>query len=88
MKSCVKRDAKEPVGVVLKRNGKYDIVEYSEISEADAAAKDDKTGELKYNLGNILIFILKSDKLIELSNNLETLNKLYHKAYKKIPHFD
>lgn len=38
MKSCVKRDAKEPVGVVVKRrNGetgvtKYDIVEYSEIS--------------------------------------------------------
>ena len=35
MKSCVKRDAKEPVGVVVKRckNGekKYDIIEYSEI---------------------------------------------------------
>ena len=38
MKSCVKRDAKEPVGVVVKRRdaetgmAKYDIVEYSEIS--------------------------------------------------------
>jgi hypothetical protein len=41
MKSCVKRDAKEPVGVVVKRKNattgeaKYDIVEYSEISQED-----------------------------------------------------
>jgi UDP-N-acetylglucosamine pyrophosphorylase len=33
MKSCPKRDAKEPVGVVVKRDGKYDIVEYSELSD-------------------------------------------------------
>lgn len=38
MKSCVKRDANEPVGVVVKRNGRYDIVEYSEISEQDSNA--------------------------------------------------
>jgi UDP-N-acetylglucosamine pyrophosphorylase len=33
MKSCVKRDAKEPVGVVVKKNKKYDIVEYSELMD-------------------------------------------------------
>jgi UDP-N-acetylglucosamine pyrophosphorylase len=33
MKSCEKRDAKEPVGVVCKKNQKYDIVEYSELNE-------------------------------------------------------
>jgi UDP-N-acetylglucosamine/UDP-N-acetylgalactosamine diphosphorylase len=38
MKSCVKRDATEPVGVVVKKvekdgSSKYDIVEYSEISQ-------------------------------------------------------
>ena len=66
MKSCVKRDAKEPVGVVVKRrNGetgmtKYDIVEYSEISLADAQAVNEETGELKFNLGNILVFILNA----------------------------
>lgn len=88
MKSCIKRDAKEPVGVVVKKNGKYDIVEYSEISEEDANAVNPDTGELKFNLGNILIFILKADKLLELCNNTETLNKLYHKAHKKVPFWD
>jgi UDP-N-acetylglucosamine pyrophosphorylase len=29
----VKRNASEKVGVVCKNNGKYDIVEYSELSE-------------------------------------------------------
>lgn len=33
MKSCVKRDAKEPVGVIVKKNGKYEVVEYSELSD-------------------------------------------------------
>jgi len=33
LKVCVKCDAAEKVGVVCKKNGKYDIVEYSELSE-------------------------------------------------------
>ena len=88
MKSCIKRDSKEPVGVVVKKDGKYDIIEYSEISEQDATAEDKKTGELKFNLGNILIFILKADKLLSLAADIATMNKLYHKAFKKIPYYD
>ena len=93
MKSCVKRDAKEPVGVVVKKRNsdgtsKYDIVEYSEISDADVHALNPETGELKFNLGNILVFILKAEKLLELANNKETMNSLYHKAFKKIPYWD
>lgn len=38
MKSCIKRDWKEPVGVVVKKNSKYDIVEYSELTEEQAKA--------------------------------------------------
>ena len=89
MKSCIKRDAKEPVGVVVKKNGKYDIVEYSEISEKDVNAVDEnEAGELKFNLGNILNFMLKADKLLELANDVDTMNKLYHKAFKRIPYWD
>ena len=71
MKCCVKRDAKECVGVIVKRRddqgAKYNIVEYSELSEADATVIVPETGELKFNLGNILVFILQSSKLLSLS---------------------
>jgi len=89
MKSCVKRDAKEPVGVLVKRaGGKYDIIEYSEFSEADASAIVPETGELKYNLGNILVFILRAGKLLDLASNSDTMNQLYHRAFKKVPFYD
>lgn len=66
---------------------KVEIIEYSELSETRAKEIDDKTKEFKYNLGNILIFLLKTDKLFDLCNT-ETINKLYHKATKKIPYYD
>ena len=37
LKCCVKSSPDEKVGVVMKKNGKYDIVEYSEISSEMAA---------------------------------------------------
>ncbi len=92
MKSVVKRDAREPVGVVVKKKigdiYKYDIVEYSEIAEADVTAIVQETGELKFNLGNILVFVLKADKLLSLANNTETMNNLYHVAFKKMQFWD
>ena len=88
MKSCVKRDAKEPVGVLVKRAGKYDIIEYSEFTEEDAAAVVAETGQLKFNLGNILVFILKTEKLMQLTLNGDSMNRLYHKAFKKIAYYD
>lgn len=39
-------------------------------------------------MGNILIFILKADKLLELCAQTQTLNGLYHKAHKKVPFYD
>lgn len=88
IKSCTKRDAKEPVGVIVKKNGKYDIIEYSEISDADAHAIDPVSNELKYKFANILILLYSTVKLLELSNNGESINKLYHKAHKKVSYYD
>lgn len=87
LKACAKTSPDEKVGVVVKNNGKYDIVEYSELSDADAN-KRDENGNLYLELGSILIFMLSSKKLIELSSDTKTLNKLYHKAYKKIEQWD
>lgn len=83
MKCCVKRSPEEKVGVVCKNNGKYDIVEYSELTDEDAGRLDEN-GDLYLDLGSILIFMLSSKKLIKLSSDTKTLNKLYHKACKKI----
>lgn len=70
MKSVPKRDAKEPVGVVVKKvygtHQKYDIVEYSEITEEQANRMNPVTGELTFNLGNILVFIMKAELLLQL----------------------
>lgn len=63
LKACAKSSPEEKVGVVVKNNGKYDIVEYSELSEADAN-KRDENGNLYLELGSILIFMLSSKKLI------------------------
>ena len=64
MKSCVKIDATEKVGVVVKKDGKYDVIEYTELPVEKGNERVD--GQLKYGLGNILNFILKTSKLLEL----------------------
>lgn len=64
MKCCTKRDPSEKVGVVVLKNGKYDIVEYSELSDEQANREED--GELYFDLGSILIFMLSTKKLLAL----------------------
>jgi len=61
----VKREPTEKVGIVCKKNGKYDIVEYSELSNEQSFKKADD-GSLYFELGSILIFMLNSKKLLEL----------------------
>ncbi len=42
MKSCIKANAQEAVGVIAKKNNKYEIVEYTEIG--DRANEIDNNG--------------------------------------------
>jgi len=86
LKCCAKRDPFEKVGIVCKKNGKYDIVEYSELSE-EQAQKTDGDG-LYFELGSILMFMLNTKKLLNLCEDEEKLNNLYHKAFKKIEEWD
>lgn len=87
LKVCVKRDAEEKVGVVCKKNGLYDIVEYSELSK-DESERTAEDGSLFLELGSILIFMLSAEKLLNLASNTETLNKLYHVAHKKLEYWN
>lgn len=82
-----KRSAKEPVGLILLKNGKPDVVEYSEIDEATAKAKDPKQPDvLKFRAANIVNHYYSFrflETIEEWSRQLP-----HHVARKKIPFID
>ena len=81
----------EPVGVFATRvnetTGKkeYHVVEYSEIPESLATAKDKKTGELKFNAANIALHYYSFDFLSRCCLDIKLP---HHIARKKIPYLD
>lgn len=79
-----KRNAKEPVGLILQKNGKPDVIEYSEIDAASAEAKDPKNPEiLKFRAANIVNHYY-SYRFLE--NIPQWAHRLpHHVAKKKIP---
>ncbi|KAJ5096300.1 hypothetical protein NUU61_005656 [Penicillium alfredii] len=82
-----KRNATESVGLILLKNGKPDVVEYSEIDKDTAEAKDPKQPDvLKYRAANIVNHYY-SFRFLE---SIETWShKLpHHVARKKIPCID
>ena len=82
-----KRNANESVGLILLKNGKPDVVEYSEIDKATAEAKDPKQPDiLKFRAANIVNHYY-SFRFLESTE--EWAHKLpHHVAKKKIPCID
>jgi UDP-N-acetylglucosamine/UDP-N-acetylgalactosamine diphosphorylase len=82
-----KRNATESVGLILLKNGKPDVVEYSEIDKETAEAQDSKQpGVLKFRAANIVNHYYSF-------RFLETIPQWAHKlphhiARKKIPYAD
>lgn len=82
-KSVVKASPEERVGVFCKKNGRPSVIEYTEISEEMAKARE-KNGELKYGESHILCNIFHIKAIEEISKD-----KLpYHSAHKKIEYMD
>jgi UDP-N-acetylglucosamine/UDP-N-acetylgalactosamine diphosphorylase len=81
-----KAHAAEAVGVVARRGGKYSVVEYSEISTAQAEARDPATGgnELAFRAGNIANHFYTTAFLRSVERFEDDL--AFHIARKKIPH--
>lgn len=76
----------EPVGVVCQRNGKFAVVEYSEISESLAKQTNPATGALAFNAGNIANHFYTTEFLNRVESFEGDLE--YHVAKKKIPFVD
>ncbi|CAJ2500312.1 Uu.00g031650.m01.CDS01 [Anthostomella pinea] len=82
-----KRNATESVGLILQKNGKPDVVEYSEIDSATAEAEDPKQpGILKFRAANIVNHYYSFEYLNGMGDSVNQLPP--HIAKKKIPYFD
>ncbi|RDL33214.1 UDP-N-acetylglucosamine pyrophosphorylase [Venustampulla echinocandica] len=82
-----KRSATEPVGLILLKNGKPDVVEYSEIDEKTANATDPKQPNvLKFRAANIVNHYYSRRFLETIPQWANTLP--HHVARKKIPYVD
>ena len=80
-----KRAAKESVGLIVQKNGKPDVVEYSEIDQKMAEAKDGQD-RLKFRAANIVNHYYSFKFLDTIEEWMETLP--HHVAKKKIPYVD
>jgi len=82
-----KRNAKESVGLILQKNGKPDVVEYSEIDEETAEAKDGSNSDLlKFRAANIVNHYYSFAFLESIPSWSHKLP--HHVAKKKIPCID
>jgi UDP-N-acetylglucosamine/UDP-N-acetylgalactosamine diphosphorylase len=82
-----KRNAKESVGLILQKNGRPDVVEYSEIDAATAEAKDSKNSELlKFRAANIVNHYYSFSFLESVPQWAHKLP--HHVARKKIAYVD
>ncbi len=82
-KSVVKANSKEKVGVFCKKNGRPNVIEYTEISEEMAEAIDEN-GELVYGESHILCNLFN----ISAIERMGASELPYHSAFKKATYID
>ena len=82
-----KRDAKEPVGLIIAKNNRPDVIEYSEMDQEMSEAKEGLNSKLlKFRAANIVNHYYSFGFLEGIENWSHKLP--HHVARKKIPYFD
>lgn len=81
-----KTDPEEAVGVVAQKNGKWSVLEYSEIPSELASAREQGSNELLFRAANIANHFFTLDFLEGLKDVEDQMP--FHIAHKKIPHVD
>lgn len=83
IKLCEKREPLEGLGVVVERDGYFEMVEYTELTDEQAHQLDDD-GELYFKYGSVAIHVFSYDFL-----KAEALRDMpLHIANKKVPYCD
>ena len=82
-KSVVKANPQEKVGAFCKKNGRPNVIEYTEITPEMAEAKD-AAGELLYGESHILCNLFRIDAIERMGSNPLP----YHSAFKKATYID
>ena len=80
LKLCAKRDPKEGLGVVVVRDGRYEMVEYTELTD-EQAHRTTPSGDLYFKYGSVAIHIFSFAFLQAEAGRPLPL----HVAHKKIP---
>jgi UDP-N-acetylglucosamine/UDP-N-acetylgalactosamine diphosphorylase len=80
VKLCAKREPLEGLGVVVERDGRFEMVEYTELTHEQAHQRTAE-GELYFRYGSVAIHLFSYDFLKAEATRAMPL----HIAYKKIP---
>jgi UDP-N-acetylglucosamine/UDP-N-acetylgalactosamine diphosphorylase len=84
VKVVPKANAEEKVGHLCMVDGKYQVIEYTEIGERSKETLEDGA-TLKYNAGSVCIHYYSFD-FLNVKCNMANLPKTYHVAEKEIKH--
>lgn len=80
IKCCLRESPSEKVGLLVEKEGKPAVIEYTEIKEEERTALD-RVGKLKYPCANLSLFCFSMDHVQELASQCKDLP--WHLAHKK-----